>query len=328
MTRQLLASAAIGAGLLAVAACGTQANQADIQTLLAGGQRAAQAGQLAECIQKYTEAIGQSPDTVTAYIGRAGCYLTGGDAAAAVQDYDKAIALSPRDPSLYLQRAQAEQDIGNRTKASDDYRKLGEFGSASPEQLVIAADGLAQMSFYPDALSLLDLGLKTYSNNWNLHRARADVEVALGNDAEGLREFQLAVNLARGTALAQVLSDRGSYYRTHQQPQLAVKDYSGAIRIDPTDYKLFRGRAESLRQLGDFKGAEADLGNAIRQYQLVSLLDPDILAELFLDRGRLYAEQALKDKALADYRQALAVSRPTNALQRASIQKLIADVSG
>jgi tetratricopeptide (TPR) repeat protein len=326
--RRYLAAVVAGSVAIIISSCGDVTKQVDIQSTLNAAEQASQAGRVNECIARYTEVLGLSSDTVKAYVGRAGCYLKAGNAAAAVHDYSSAIRLSPSDPTLYIRRAEAEVDIGNQTAAAEDYKRLGQFSSASPAQLVGAADGLAQMESYTDALSLLDHGLKVYGNYWDLHRSRADVEVALGNDSEASHEFQIAATLARGAPLAQVFGDRGRYYLLRQQFRLAMTDYSNAIAIDPNNFRLFSGRAESRRQLGDFNGAEADFSSAIRDYQLVPQTDPDILADLFIERGKLYRQEGSKDKALADFKQALSISRASNALQRATIQKLIADVGG
>src|SRR5439155_3085615 len=108
--------------------------------------------------------------TVTAYVGRAECYLDMGNAFAATQDYSAAIRLSADDPSLYLHRASAYVLIGNRSAADADFKKVGDIPSSEPQLIMGAAQGLSGMGFYSDALELVDRWLKSYPDYWGLHK--------------------------------------------------------------------------------------------------------------------------------------------------------------
>src|SRR5205823_5046621 len=188
----------------------TNASNVNMQALMSSAHQADDAGDFAGCISGYTRALSIQNDIVGAYSGRAHCYSEQGNSSAAVQDYTQALRLSPDDPELYLLKGDAEQDLGNKSAAASDYKRVAQNSSASPSQIVRAAQGLYGIRFYPDALSVLDQGLLKYDGFWALHNYRAQVQIALAHDAAALDEFGKAARLASGSDLAQVLEDRAN----------------------------------------------------------------------------------------------------------------------
>jgi tetratricopeptide (TPR) repeat protein len=315
---------ALGLFALLLVACGGQSGSLDIDKLM---QSARAASSPAECVALYTKVLQARPTIVAAYVGRAECYLAAGDAAPALEDYSQAIRLSPGDPGLYLAHGDGEIELGNATAAASDYKKVVDISGAGASQLVRAAEGLGRIGLYQDALSLVDMGLKRYDNSWDLHRYRAQIQIAFGNNAEALREFGIAERLAAGGDLAEVLYERATYYLTRQTYKLALTDLNRAIPLRPNDYRVFRVRAEASRALGDFGQSRSDFGHAIGLYSAGGQ-DVDILADLLIERGRFYLEQGLATDALKDFQEALRVSRPTNLSQRSSIKSLIRAAGG
>jgi tetratricopeptide (TPR) repeat protein len=249
-----------------------------------------------------------------------------GNYAAAVHDYSEAVDLSPDDPQLYLQRAAAQLGVGNISAASSDYRRLSSLTSANPSDLVQAAQGLRNAGSFLDAQTAVDDGLKRYGSSWDLHRFRAIIESDLGNDSEALREFAAAARMAIGVSLAQVVADEGDFYLLRQQYPLAIHAYNEAVRLDGTQYRYLQQRARSRAAAGDFTNAQADYTASIALYRSQSPPDQDGLAELFIERGRLFQQHGSAQQALADFREAFQVSRPSNTPQRNNIQQLIASV--
>jgi len=300
----------------------------NIQSIISSAHQADDAGDLAGCVNGYTRALSIQRDIVAAYAGRARCYSEQGNPSAAVQDYSQAVRLSPNDPELLLQRGDAEQQLGNKSAAASDYKAVPQNSSASPSQIVRAAQGLYGIRFYPDALSILDRAVLKYGTYWALHEYRAVVEIALSNDAVALDEFEKAARLAVGADLAQVMEDRGNFYLSRQRYQQAVSDYSRAVQLDRGRFNSFQGRAQARQAIGDLVGAETDFGSAIEIYKSLGQRDPDVLASLLMQRGQLYLSQGSKQKALADFKQALEISRPSNRAQRDAVRTLINAAGG
>ncbi len=320
---------ATAVAVLALEACGSGSiSQINTERLLRAAEQADNAGDYQACITDYTQILVPRPEVVSAYVGRASCYMKQGDLVPALHDYSEAIRLSPEDPDLYVLRGDVEQELGNKTSAASDYKKLGQFTSAGPLQLVRSAQGLGGMSFYSDALNLLDVGIQRYGDFWALHEYRAEVETALSNDAEAIKEFNIAARAAVGADLATALRHRGDFYLQRLEYKQAVADYSRAIDIDATEYRLFEGRGQARRALGDSFGAIADLTMAVQIYSSLGSTDPDVLVYLLLQRGRLYLQMGGREQAVADFKKALAVARPSNKEQLAEIQKLIASAGG
>jgi tetratricopeptide (TPR) repeat protein len=309
--------------IVALSGCGASQSN-DISALMKSGKDAADSHKLADCIEAYTAVLKVRSDVVAAYVGRAGCLLGQGNAGGAIQDYTQAIRLSPGDPDLYLKRADAEVAVGNKTAASSDYRKISDLASANGGQFAQAAESLAGIAFYPDALFVLNSGLTVYGNAWYLHKDRGLVEVALGNDDTAMQEFQLAISLSSGVHRAEVLGNRANLHLARARYALAIQDYTQAIKLDSEQYWFYRGRAEASQALGDSQHATSDFTSAIRMYQSLPTRDPDILADLFIERGKLYLAQGVRPAALADFYEALKTNRSSNQGQRAVIEKLIA----
>src|SRR5207248_6301929 len=91
--RWLRLIAAVLASLVSMSACGL-AQKSDPNVLAAQANADSAAGNWSACISDFTSVLAARPSLVTAYSGRAACYLHSGDFQAAVQDYTKAIAIS------------------------------------------------------------------------------------------------------------------------------------------------------------------------------------------------------------------------------------------
>lgn len=320
------ASAALIAVLL-LSGCGSS-GVTDTAGLLRSAHEADDAGHPDQCISKYSQVLASNPEVVVAYTGRANCYEEVGNIAAAVQDYRQAVKLSSADPELYIRKADAEQQVGNKTDASTDYIHASELAGATPQQIVRAAEGLGGMGFYPQALGVVDFGLKSFPDFWGLHDYRARVEIALSNDPIALSEFDKALRLATSIDLATVLRHRGEFYLARHEFKLAIADFDKSIAQDSAPYQSFEERGEALWSSGDLSRAVNDFSSAIRIYPAVSSPDPDVLAFLYLQRGQVYLQQGIRSSALADFEQAYSVSRVTNRTQRADINRLIVAAGG
>jgi tetratricopeptide (TPR) repeat protein len=202
----------------------------------------------------------------------------------------------------------AEEQIGNKTAATSDFKRVLQFPSANPEQILHAAQGLDSMSFYADALSVVEYGIAIYPNFWELHQTRADIEMDLGNDQDTMREFQLALQLAPGQRVAAVLRDRGDYYRLRQQYKLATADYGRGINADPSYYPNFEGRALArLASSNDLASVISDFTSAIDLYEALHSPSRWPLASLYEQRAKVYVQQSRKDKAIIDFEKALSI---------------------
>ena len=91
--------------------------------------------------------------------------------------------------------------------------------------------------------------------------------------------------------------NRGIQYFSMGNTDLAIADYTSAIKLDPTDAIAFNNRGNALADKGEFKRAIADYSEAIRlkpQYE-----------HAFLNRGITYLGLKDYDRAITDFDQAI-----------------------
>jgi tetratricopeptide (TPR) repeat protein len=223
-----------------------------------------------------------------------------------VDDYNQALRLSPQDPILYILHGRAEEEVGNNTIARSDFNRAGSV-STDPELTAQAADALGSLTFYGDGLSLAEQGIARFPKHWELHRARAHLEAAIGDDSAALGEFQLAVRLAPASKLADVLGDRADFYRLRLDYALAIADYTQAIGLTRSNHTLFAGRAYARMAIGQWREALKDLTTAIEIYTDLHSSSTWPLARLYEDRGKASVEIGDSPAAARDFREALLI---------------------
>jgi tetratricopeptide (TPR) repeat protein len=103
---------------------------------------------------------------------------------------------------------------------------------------------------------------------------------------------------------------RGVAYFERKEFGNALLDFEQAVKLDPTFYRPYYNRALMKTSLGDVQGALADYSDAIR-------LIPDTArqsgADLYLNRGQLFAQQNQLQPAITDFTKAVELN-PKNAL--------------
>jgi tetratricopeptide (TPR) repeat protein len=299
----------------------------DVQSLLNDAQTAAASGRADACIADYSKAVAAQPTLVKAYVGRGGCYTQVGNGPAAIHDYDQAIQLSPSDPDLLLKRGAAYESVGNNSSAAADFKKIGQLSSANPDQMLAAAQGLGGMNFTGDALALASQGVHTYPGSWRLHLYRAEVEASLGEDQQALKEFDATTHLTAGSDLAWVLGDRANFYIQRQSYSLAIVDLNRAIQLSP-DFSYFESRGRAMLATGDLSRAETDFSSAIRRYPAQGGADKGTMVRLLEERGKVYSQEGQKEKAIADFKQALALVPTSDTSDRTRLTTEINSAGG
>ncbi len=88
-------------------------------------------------------------------------------------------------------------------------------------------------------------------------------------------------------------SNRGLYYREKKKMDLALKDFSSALRIDPDKATILNSRGKLYFDTDRLPLALVDYNNAIKS-------DPE-LAEAYANRGATFARQGNFDKAMVDF---------------------------
>jgi tetratricopeptide (TPR) repeat protein len=112
-------------------------------------------------------------------------------------------------------------------------------------------------------------------------------------------------NLVQDDYRYYLLADRAQAYFAYGDPQHALADYSAAIKLNPSNAKLYYNRAAVFAAQSDDHAALQDLNEAIA-------LDSKFVAALRL-RAKMHAVRNNYSGALADYSEAIRL-QPTNAV--------------
>jgi tetratricopeptide (TPR) repeat protein len=102
---------------------------------------------------------------------------------------------------------------------------------------------------------------------------------------------------AAGNAASHI--ERGNTFFDRQDYDLAIAEFTEAIRLNPNDADAYVGRGAAYYRKGDYDRAIADCTQAIR-------LDPDNAAACY-NRGLAYRDKGDNDRAIADFSQAIRI---------------------
>jgi tetratricopeptide (TPR) repeat protein len=151
-------------------------------------------------------------------------------------------------------------------------------------RLILMVTGLLLAVLGPafaDAASEYQAGLNAYNQ---------------GNYVEAIRHYSNVIKL-ESNYRSQAYVARGNAYSDSGQLDLAIADYSEAIRLFPDYAGGYSNRAIVYYKKKEFDRAMADVGKAIQ-------LKPDC-AFCYVARGNFYDDKGLTDLALADYAAAI-----------------------
>ena len=119
----------------------------------------------------------------------------------------------------------------------------------------------------------------------------------LGADAIDACTRELNAGRMSSHNLSITYNNRGLAYFHRGDYDLAIADYSQAIRLDPKDAYSHNNRGSAYRAKGDYDRAIADYDQSIQ-------LDPKERAHYY-NRGLAYSDKGDYDLAIADYNQAI-----------------------
>ena len=305
----------------------------DVQSLLTHGQQAgaaspiegssleeaqlqSAANQPQLCIADYTRVLASSPELVQAYVGRAGCYMSGGrNSAAAIHDYSKAISLSPANSSLFLLRANADRASGNLTAALSDYEQASMVPSATPTQQLSAVTGLLAMDDYGAARTVYQEASQRDPGSSTAYVAAASIAIATGDEATAGRDYAAALKLATNTfEITQVLSRVCHQELLDHEYAQAIVDCTTDVQLSPAASGAYDDLSAAELAMGSPATALIDMNAAIGAwigtvgpYAQPAGVDGYGLAQLYSARGWIEVQLHLISAAVADFEHAVVV---------------------
>jgi protein O-mannosyl-transferase len=111
--------------------------------------------------------------------------------------------------------------------------------------------------------------------------------------------------------------NRGLFFDDQKNYEGALKDYSNAIRCNPTDDKYYNNRGAIRKMQGNIQEALEDFNNAIK----INPKSP----EPYANRATIHASRSNLKQALHDYQKALEVA-PQNWEQRKTVEILLSQI--
>jgi tetratricopeptide (TPR) repeat protein len=197
-------------------------------------------GQYDLAIRDYDQVIKLDPNIAAGFSGRGETYVFKEQYDRAIQDYDRAIKLDPNDAGYFSGRGNAHLEKGGR-----DYG----FG-----------DGVEY-----------DRAIQDYTQAITLN---PNLQCLAGEAITGDCPADEAV---AGEVLARDFLQRGRVYFVRRQYDLAIQDYSQAIRLDPNYSYAFILRAAAYYATGQHNRAVQDDDEAVR---LIGRQDPMLIHPL------------------------------------------------
>ena len=232
-----------------------------------------------KAIEDINKIIALKPDSGDAYCDRGVAWLFKGNYEKAMQDFDKAIALDPAIASAYYGRGEIWSEREKFDKAVEEHTK---YINLRPHDMI----GYANRGKAWQALEEYD-------------KAITDFTMAIGIEPSSAVHW-----FDRGSARHDKINDDETL--PESELELAIKDYSEAIRLDPEHQQAYCFRGILLSDLEKYEEAIKDLEKALE-------LDPDDdLAKDGLDDAKIYLQkrdgtgeagmsekdkQAIRDKA-------------------------------
>ena len=171
----------------------------------------------------YDAALALDPRNMDALVNRAALYSMAGQPARALADLDAAIAIRANDPLAYYNRGYVHFSRKDYDRAIADYSKAIEFAPAM------------SLAFNNRCLAAVLAG-----HDSTVALADCDQALALTPDSVDVR------------------ATRGLVYLRIGRPELALREYEAALKLDPKRALALYGRGLARIGMGDRTGGNAD----------------------------------------------------------------------
>jgi len=245
----------------------------------------------AGAIEDYTRVVQLNPEDATAYSRRGISHSNRGELDAALEDLNRGISLSPEGTGaaallmraeIYVRKSEIEKAVSDLTKATTDdflgaeaYRRRSEIyvsqrefekaehdlntlvrlAPSSANAWAARAKAHLEMNRREDALEDAEKSLQINRNPIALS-VRARARELEGDLSGALADYDEAIR--RGAIDQQVVGNRGYLHATFGEHDLAIADFTKAIKQGPERREYYRARALSNRALGRTAEATAD----------------------------------------------------------------------
>lgn len=183
----------------------------------------------------------------------------------------------------------------NRVRSQRQRRKI-----SSAKELWQQAWKKGQQQDYASAIALLTQLLEHYPTQATHYNNRGLFYFHNGQPLQALADYNLALKL--NPHLPEAYTNRANFYAYQGQLKAALADYDTAIDLNPFNIRAWINRGVTYRNLKLYETALDQFDFALRMGQLVG--------HVYAERGRTYHQMGDWNRAIADYKQALAHLTP------------------
>jgi tetratricopeptide (TPR) repeat protein len=285
------------------------------------GVAKAQARDYDGALADFELALIADPANGAVYYRRGWVYFDRGDTLAAVSDFTRSIELQPQQKEAYYGRALARFTLKNFSGALADVDKSIAWGRDFAAGYELKGNVCQKLAQRADGIQAYKLAASLYLQQRDTESSQRCVAKAeaLAPRVDGvavLPNYALAIARAEAGDLwgalqaaeaavqahpqdAQAYCCRGVVHRLRDQKELALADFTQALRLDPQLGAAYGQRGKLRQTLGDLPGALADLTTALEIPQ------GNAEGQTYLWRSRVYAALNNYPGALGDLQQAI-----------------------
>lgn len=266
--------------------------------------RYSETGNFPKAVEDYTQAIQIDSNYDEAFTKRGSAYENLEETANAIADYTKAIQLNSDSSceTILCWSTAINLDPNN----ANYYRRRGYLyeGSYPPEYEKAIKDYTESLQLDPKNISVYYSHGDTYYKMGNYEKAIADYLIALRKKPDTWLQCLhqdlsnvvcLSVAIQLNPNLADAYAYRGDVYNQNGKLELAIADYSDAIRLN-SQFKMHAhfARSQIYEEFGEYD-------KAIEDYTEIIKNDPDLALLYYFIRGDTYYKLGKKEQANADY---------------------------
>ncbi len=292
------------------------------------GQAAESAGDYDKAIGNYNEAIHLDRNNADAYKNRGEAYYKKGEYDHATADFSEAVRLDPGSNGAYLARGLAFHMKQDWEKAIADYTKAIQLSVDDPKAFYGRGKAFHAKELYDLALADYSMALEYYQANASFFATcrlgqsvpglvhpmvssvlhdRGAAYISLGQSELAIRDFTKAIELE---PKCEYYLDRAFIYLQGRDWDRAIGDLTEAIRLDSAVAKCWHRRAIAYLGKGEADCAIADCTRVIQDMPSPTSAAgplPPVYADAYADRGTAFFMKKEYARAIADYTEALAL---------------------
>jgi tetratricopeptide (TPR) repeat protein len=214
-------------------------------------------------LQDFTDAIRIAPTLARAFANRGAVHGAKQDFDKAIDDFTRVLALEPRSANAFADRAGMHRLTGSHDAAIRDYSEAIRINPAFGEAILNRAITLAGTSRCAEAIADFTRVLELSGPGTGTLIALVDRGVChekAGRDDLAVKDYSAHLEIDPRSQYG--LELRGALYFRARQYDRALADFSQALVVNPSSPTALYGRGMIKRLTGDARGADADIQTA------------------------------------------------------------------